>query len=97
MDADRENPKRAERLIINNDDEQAPVLLNPMTGQMLITNSVGKRIVELADGTRDLETIATLIVTEFRGSPEISEVRQRTEAFLSEGERKGIVTWTNRS
>src|SRR5215211_4561809 len=68
MAAERQHPKRLETLIINDDDEQAPVLLNPLTGQMLITNPVGKRIVELADGTRDLDAIATQIVSEFRGA-----------------------------
>jgi hypothetical protein len=94
MAEDRQNPKRLETLIINDDDEQAPVLLNPLTGQMLITNPVGKRIVELADGTRNLEAIATQIVSEFRGA-QIYDVRQHTEAFLAEGERKGVVTWTS--
>ncbi|HKH48372.1 MAG TPA: PqqD family protein [Thermoanaerobaculia bacterium] len=96
MDVDRGNPKRIEKLIINDDDRQAPVLLNPTTGQMLITNPVGKRIVELADGTRGLEAIAMQIVSEFRGA-QIPEVRQQAEAFLAEGEKKGVVTWTGQS
>lgn len=94
--ADRGNPKRLEALIINSDDEQAPVLLNPGTGQMLITNPVGKRIVELADGTRDLDSITSQLVTEFHGA-QLADVRQHAEAFLAEGERKGVVTWTGQS
>lgn len=86
------NPKRLDALVIN-DDAEAPSLLNPFTGQMLITNRVGKRIVELADGTRDLSAIAREIVQNFRGA-EAAEVLRHTEAFLDESTQKGIITWT---
>lgn len=92
MAEDRGNPKRLEVLVIN-DDAEAPSLLNPLTGQMLITNRVGKRIVELADGTLDVAAIASRVAREFRGARE-EDVRVHAENFLAEGERKGIVTWT---
>lgn len=94
MGADCGNPKKLDVLIVN-DDEEAPSLLNPLTGQMLITNQVGKRIVELADGSRDVAAIARQIVKEFRGARE-PEVLQHLEIFLAEGARKGVVTWTDR-
>jgi hypothetical protein len=94
MGAHRGNPKKLDVLIVNDDDE-APSLLNPLTGQMLITNHVGKRIVELADGSRDVAAIAKRIVKEFRGARE-PEVLQHVEIFLAEGARKGVVTWTDR-
>lgn len=94
MGAHRGNPKKLDVLIVN-DDEEAPSLLNPLTGQMLITNQVGKRIVELADGSRDVPAIARQIVTEFRGAQE-PEVLQHVEIFLAEGAKKGVVTWTER-
>jgi hypothetical protein len=96
MGAHRGNPKKLDVLIVN-DDEEAPSLLNPLTGQMLITNQVGKRIVELSDGSRDVEAIARQIVTEFRGAREREpEVLQHVEIFLAEGAKKGVVTWTER-
>jgi hypothetical protein len=95
VDTSRGNPKRLEVLIVN-DDEQAPSLLNPLTGQMLITNPVGKRIVELADGNRNLEAIAAQIAQEFRGA-RLQDVLQHAESFLAEGEKKGVVTWTSQS
>jgi hypothetical protein len=94
MGAHSGNPKKLDVLIVN-DDEEAPSLLNPLTGQMLITNQVGKRIVELADGSRDVTAIARQIVKEFRGARE-TEVLQHVEVFLAEGARKGVVTWTDR-
>jgi hypothetical protein len=54
---------------------------------------VGKRIVELADGSQTLAAIARQIVKEFRGARE-PEVLQHVEIFLAEGARKGVVTWT---
>lgn len=95
MNAHRGNPKRLDALIVN-DDDQAPSLLNPLTGQMLITNQVGKRIVELADGDRNLEAIAHQITNEFRGA-RLPDVLQHAETFLAEGTRKGFVTWTGQS
>lgn len=91
----RGNPKRIETLIVN-DNAEAPSLLNPLTGQILLTNQVGKRIVELADGSRSVQAIAQQVAREFRGAQE-SEVLQHAEAFLEEGTKKGIVTWTEQS
>lgn len=95
MDTHRGNPKRLEALILN-DDEQAPSILNPTNGQMLITNSVGKRIVELADGSRDVGTIAAQIAGEFRGA-RMEDVLRHTETFVTEGTRKGVFTWMAQS
>lgn len=94
MSTHRGNPKRLDVLIVNDDDD-APSLLNPLTGQMLITNQVGKRIVELSDGSRNVEAIAHQIVKEFRGARE-SDVLQHVEIFLAEGAKKGVVTWTGK-
>ena len=94
MSAHRGNPKRLDVLIVNDDDD-APSLLNPLTGQMLITNQVGKRIVELSDGSRNVEAIAHQIVREFRGARE-AEVLQHVEIFLAESAKKGVVTWTGK-
>jgi hypothetical protein len=85
-------PKKIETLIIN-DNPEAPSLLNPTTGQILLTNRVGKRIIELADGNRDVEAIAEQVSREFRGA-QSSDVVRHTESFLAESARKGIVTWT---
>ena len=95
MSAHRGNPKRLDVLIVN-DDEEAPSLLNPLTGQMLITNQVGKRIMELSDGSRDVEAIVRQIVKEFRGALE-PDVLQHVEIFLAESARKGVVIWTGKS
>lgn len=85
------NPLRIEALIVN-DDLEAPSLLNPLTGQILITNSVGKRIIELADGSRSIAEIAAHIVREYRGAQE-PNVTSNVEAFLASAVQKGIVTW----
>ncbi len=86
------NPQRIDELVIN-DDGEAPSLLNPLNGQILITNQVGKRIIELADGGRDVKSIAMAVAQEFAGAEE-ADILQHAETFLAEGTEKGIVTWT---
>lgn len=95
MSENQGKPRKIDALVIN-DDAEAPSLLNPLTGQMLITNLVGKRIIELADGSRDVNAIARQVSAEFHGAQE-SQVVQHAETFLAEGTRKGIVTWTGQS
>ena len=85
-------PERAASLIVNDETEE-PSLLNAATGQILITNSVGRRILELSDGSRDLEAIASVIAGEYTGA-ERGRVLEHTRAFLAESAAKGIVTWT---
>lgn len=84
-------PHRADTLIIS-DDPEAPTLLNPLTGQIIFTNCVGKRIVQLADGSRSTEEISRQISREFKNTPS-HLVLQHTVAFLDSASRKGIVTW----
>lgn len=88
-----DHPKKIDELVVN-DDGEAPSLLNPMNGQILITNQVGKRIIELADGSRSVDAIAEEVAQEFRGA-EKSEILEHAQAFLSESAEKGIVTWTS--
>jgi archaellum component FlaG (FlaF/FlaG flagellin family) len=91
MDTSVGNPRRQDFLVIN-DEEQTPTVLNPMSGQVFITNRVGKQVLELADGERSVEVIVDAIVKSFVGAtPET--VRREVHAFLQEGSEKGLVTW----
>jgi hypothetical protein len=85
------NPIRLDALIIN-DDEEAPSLLDPLTGKILFTNRVGKRIIELADGNHSIEEIAMSVAREFRGADE-TLVMSHAKDFLAFATQKGIVTW----
>ncbi len=84
-------PKRDETVVINRDYE-VPSLLHPMTGKIFVTNWVGARVMELADGTRSVERIVELILEQFEGTaPEV--VRQEVLGFLEDGADKGLVAW----
>ena len=85
------NPKRIEMLIIN-DEVETPSFLNPMTGQILVSNPVGKRIIELADGRRSVDDITDEISREFKGAPR-ARVRDDVVAFVTESAHKGLLTW----
>ena len=91
MSENRGNPKRIDTLIIN-DDAETPSLLDPTTGQLMITNAVGQRIIELADGDKSVEGIADAILEEFVGG-ERDTVVAHTRDFLAIATEKGLVTW----
>lgn len=84
-------PKRDEMVVIN-DDHEVPSLLHPMTGKIFVTNRVGVRVMELADGGRTLDEIVDGIVAQFRGA-ERAVVQAEVSAFLEEGAVKGLITW----
>jgi hypothetical protein len=88
----RGNPKRVDALVINADKE-ASSLLDPTTGKILITNLVGRRIIELSDGSRDVGSIARQLGREFAGPGE-DQLAEHVGTFLAAGEKKGIITWT---
>lgn len=85
------NPKKLDVVIIN-DEAETPSLLNPMSGQIFVTNRVGKRIMELADGSRDLEGIVEEVTRQFKGTPR-AVVEQDAGSFLREATEKGLVSW----
>lgn len=84
-------PKRVESVIIN-DDAEAPSLLNPMTGEIFVTNAVGKHIMELADGEKDVAQIVATLNDRFKGAPE-DTIRKDALAFLEDGEKRGLISW----
>jgi Coenzyme PQQ synthesis protein D (PqqD) len=86
------NPRRQDFLVIN-DEDQTPSLLNPMSGQVFITNRVGKQVIELADGDRTVDAIVDAIARSFIGAS-ADVVRQDVTAFLEESTEKGLISWT---
>lgn len=85
------HPKKLDVLIIN-DEAETPSLLNPMSGQIFVTNRVGKRIMELADGSRDLNEIVAEVTRQFKGAPQAA-VKEDADKFLREATEKGLVSW----
>jgi len=84
-------PKRDDMVVIN-DDHEVPSLLHPMTGKIFVTNRVGVRVMELADGQHSLDDIVEGVVGQFRGA-EKGVVHDEVTAFLDESTRKGLITW----
>lgn len=85
-------PKRRPE-IVTNDDADAPSFLNPMDGEVFVTNRVGFMVMELADGTRSVGDIVSEVLGRFAGAPE-DAVRIDIENFLKLGEQKGLIEWT---
>lgn len=90
-DARSAKPKRNEAIIVN-DDPEAPSLLNPLNGEIYVTNRIGQRIFELADGESTQESIVSQILEQFRGAP-AETVRRDVEVFLNNGAEKGLIEW----
>ncbi|HEX4953121.1 MAG TPA: PqqD family protein [Thermoanaerobaculia bacterium] len=85
------NPKRIDILVIN-DEAEVPSLLNPMTGKIFVTNSVGKHIVQLADGTLSFEAIVDEVAAHFKGAP-VELIREEARLFLEQGRAAGLIEW----
>jgi hypothetical protein len=86
-------PKKLDILVVN-DEADAPSILNPMSGQIFITNQVGKRIMELCDGTRDVPGIVEELTRQFKGVSRETAAHD-AETFLAESAKKGLITWTH--
>ena len=85
------NPKRNEAIIVN-DDADAPSFMNPISGDIFVSNKVGKRIMELADGSMSVDEIANKIFTEFPGAV-METVQQEAAEFLQLATKNGLVEW----
>jgi hypothetical protein len=79
-------------VLIINDEADAPSFLNPMSGQIFVTNRVGKKIMQLADGTLDFDAIVDAVTREFKGVSRELAARD-TDAFLALSTEKGLITW----
>lgn len=84
-------PKRVDTVIIN-DDPEAPSILNPVTGDIYVTNPVGKHIMDVADGSRTIDEIIASVLDEFNGAP-ADLVQNDVQMFVRDGVEKGILTW----
>lgn len=68
------------------------VILSPAENMVRMLNPVGSRIWELADGTRTVDEIVTVLTDEF--DVEYPQARRSTEEFLDTLVAKGLLTWT---
>ena len=90
MSTETENkPKRADMVIIN-DDPEAPSILNPITGDIYVTNPVGKHIMEVADGSKTTSEIIASVLDAFKGAP-AEMVERDVQTFVRDGIEKGIL------
>lgn len=65
------------------------VLVHPAQGKVRVLNTVGARIWELADGSRDLAALAAAIATEYEVSPERAQAD--VSAFCEDLVRRGVM------
>lgn len=85
------NPKRIEGLVIDQG-EKALALSHPETNRTVLTNRVGRQILELADGTLPLAAVVDRLAARYPGVARETLARQ-VEAFVEDGVRKGILVW----
>lgn len=91
MIAEQSKPVRLDILRIHDEDEM-PSLLNPMTGQILITNQVGKRVIELADGQRTVAEIVSELSRQFKGAAQ-ARMTADIHVFLGDCADNGLINW----
>jgi Coenzyme PQQ synthesis protein D (PqqD) len=84
-------PKKDEMVVIN-DDFDVPSLLHTAMGKIFVTNRVGARVMELADGSRTIDEIAEQLGAQFYGV-EPGVLRSEVTAFLDDSAQRGLITW----
>lgn len=85
------NPKRIDGLITS-ENEGTLVLAAPETGKTVITNRVGSAIIDLADGSRSLDSIVDALSSQYP-EEERTKISHHVEVFIEDGIKKGIVDW----
>lgn len=85
-------PMRLENVVFEDQGEGLIVVLEPTQGLLLLTNHVGRRVLELSDGTRSLENIKETLVAEYKNAP-AERVDADVVTFLARAEAKGVVKW----
>lgn len=71
--------------------DDGTVIIDPDKGDMKVLNQVGARAWELADGTRSINQIASLISQDFKVTT-ADALADLTEYF-SDLEKKGLLSW----
>lgn len=85
-----EVPKRARGVTVERDGN-AFALSDPNKGAILLTNRVGASILELADGSRNVQAICTVLAERFEGT-DASQIYNQVLTFLAHSEKKGVVS-----
>ncbi len=82
LDLLKKMPVLAEQAVISENESGAITVLNPVTGKVFVINDVGRRVLELSDGTRSLEEIIATITKEFaQAEPDL--VRRDIQDFVA--------------
>jgi hypothetical protein len=78
--------------VVINDDPEAPSILNPTTGDIFVTNPVGRYIMEVADGSKTVDQVIASVMGQFKGAT-AEVVGRDVHAFIREGIARGILVW----
>jgi radical SAM protein with 4Fe4S-binding SPASM domain len=84
-----ELPRRVEGLVVHAG-EGTWALSAPGSNATVLTNRVGWRIMDLADGSHSVAQIVEALAAEFRGA-DSARLRNHIAAFLEDGVKKGLI------
>ena len=68
------------------------VIISPAENVIRMLNPTGSRIWELADGTRTVDAIATMLAAEYEVDP--AHARQSTQNFVADLVAKSLLSWS---
>lgn len=75
-------PKRSDLAVIAADEGGVVTVTNPVTGRVFVLNDVGRRIIELCDGSASVSDIIAKLRSEFHGV-EATKVGADIDDFLN--------------
>ncbi len=82
MNSQKARPKRSDLAVIAADEGGVVTITNPVTGRVFVLNDVGRRIIELCDGTATVSDIISRLRSEFHGV-ESTKVETDVSDFLN--------------
>lgn len=85
-------PVRSDQLTVEQQGDGFYSVLAGAAGRVLITNNVGRLVLDLCDGERDTEQISAAVVEKFSNVPS-DQVRSDVQNFITSAIEKEALTW----
>lgn len=83
-------------MLILNEDQEVPSVLNPTTGKVFLVSGLGMAILKSCDGSMGVEELVRETSECYPDVP-ISTIKSDVEQFVKQGVEGGLLVWQERT